>query len=81
MIKTELFFQLLVSLLANPSGLDGGRQLLTLVTAAVVRQPPARGQRRALSFPFVRVRQLMFCHVASASTSSAAIDRMIGICR
>ena len=25
-IETEFFFQLLVSLLANPSGLDGGRQ-------------------------------------------------------
>src|SRR6516162_1683583 len=30
--------------------------------------------KRALSFPFVPVRQLMSCHVASASRSSAAVD-------
>jgi hypothetical protein len=29
----------------------------------------------------VPVRQLMFCHLASASISSAAIDRMFGTCR
>jgi hypothetical protein len=34
-----------------------------------------------LSFPFVPVRQLMFCHVASANMSSAAIDRTSGTCR
>src|SRR5258708_36189568 len=30
--------------------------------------------KRALSFPLVPVRQLMFCHVASASMSSAAMN-------
>ena len=35
--------------------------------------------KHALSFPFVPVRQVMFCHLASASMSSAGIDRISGI--
>ena len=117
-IETEFFFQLLVSLLANPSRLDGGRQgaqvrlrrqvgeiifllsghpvfadepgllpgqmLLALVPIRCGGPSAMRTRmaaKRALSFPFVPVRQLMFCHVASASMSSAAIDRMSGTCR
>ena len=111
-IETEFFFQLLVSLLANPSRLDGGRQgaqvrlrrqvgeiVFLLSGHPVFAVSPASSPRRccwalslircggpsasvtriaakrALSFP-VPVRQLMFRHVASASMSSAAIDRM-----
>lgn len=37
--------------------------------------------RRALSFPFVPVRHLTFCHLASASMSSAVINRISGTCR
>src|SRR6478736_3102743 len=117
-IKTKFFFHLLVSLLANPSRLDGGRQgaqvglrrqvgeivfllsrhpvfadepgllpgqmLLALVPDSLwwsVCYAHTTAAKRALSFPFVPVRQLMFCHVASASMSSAAIDRMSGTCR
>ena len=117
-IETEFFFQLLVSLLANPSRLDSGRQgvqvrlcrqvgeivfflsrhpvfadepgLLPgqmLLPLSLIRcgGPSAMRTRtaakRALSFPFVPVRQLMLCHLASASMSSAAIDRMSGTCR
>src|SRR5262249_55496970 len=36
--------------------------------------------KRALSFPFVPVRQLMVRHLALASISSAGIDRMSGTC-
>src|SRR6187431_3220067 len=131
-IKTEFFFQLLVSLLANPARLNGGRQgaqvglrrqigeivfllsrhpvfadepglvpwqmLLTLVPDPLrwpVGDPHADCGRcggpsatrtrtaanRALSFPFVPMRQLMFFHVALASMSSAALDRMSGMGR
>src|SRR5262249_15442359 len=41
----------------------------------------ATAAKRALSFPFVPVRQLMVRHLASASMSSAAIARMLGTCR
>jgi len=37
--------------------------------------------KRALSFPFVPVRQLIVCHFTWASMSSAGIDRMSGTCR
>ena len=117
-VETQFFFQLLVSLLANPSRLDGGRQgaqvrlrwqvgeivfLLSrhpvfadepslvawqmLLTLSLIRcgGPSATRTRtaakRALSFPFVPVRQLMVCHWALASMSSAGIDRMSGTCR
>ena len=36
---------------------------------------------RALSFPLVPVRQLMVCHLAWASMSSAGMDRTSGTCR
>src|SRR5215831_7834338 len=36
---------------------------------------------RALSFPFVPLRQLMVRHLVLASISSAGIDRMSGTCR
>src|SRR5262245_19899983 len=113
-IETEFFFQLLVSLLANPSRLDGGRQcaqvglrrqvgeivflfsrhpvfadepclccwplsLIRCVGPSAMRVRTAA--KRALSFPFVPVRQLMVCHLALASTSSAATERMSGTCR
>ena len=111
-IETEFFFQLLVSLLANPSRLDGGRQgaqgpswptgwrdrISSLPTSCVRDRPassPGRccwplslircrgpycyahtdGGKTSLELSFQPVRQLMFCHVASASMSSAAIDR------
>src|SRR3954469_16219010 len=117
-IETEFFFQLLVSLLANPSRLDGGRQgaqvrlrrqvgeivfLLSEILCSPMSQASSPGRccwplslircggpsatrtrtaaKRALSLPFVPVRQLIFCHVASASMSSAATDRMSGMCR
>jgi hypothetical protein len=37
--------------------------------------------KRALSFPFVAVRQLMVDHAAPASMFSAAIDNTSGTCR
>src|SRR6188472_1948947 len=37
--------------------------------------------KRALSLPFVPVRQLTVCHLAPASMSSAGIDRISGTCR
>ena len=69
---------------ADEPGLVPRQMLLTLVLIrcggpSAVRTRTAA--KRALSFPFVPVRQLMFCHLASASISSAAIDRMFGTCR
>ena len=37
--------------------------------------------KRASSFPLVPFRQLRVCHLASASMSSAGIDRISGMCR
>src|ERR1700731_2741870 len=118
MIKAEFFFHLLVSLLAYPSRLDGGRQgaqigrrrqigevifflsrhpmfadepsflarqmLLTLVPDPLWCPSATRTRtaaNRALSLPFVPVRQLMVCHLAVATRSSAALDRILGTCR
>ena len=117
-IETEFFFQLLMSLLANPSCLDGCRQgaqvglrrqvgeivfflprrtvfadepslfpgemLLPLVPDPLrwsVGTRTRTAAKRALSFPLVPVRQLMVCHLAWASMSSAGIDRTSGTCR
>src|SRR5262249_37167555 len=117
-IETEFFFQLLVSLLANPSRLDDGRQgaqvhlrrqvgeiafLLSDILCSPINQASSPGRcccplslircggpsaprtrtaaNRALSFPFVPVRQLMARHLASASMVSAAIDRTSGMYR
>ena len=117
-IETEFFFQLLVSLLANPSRLDGGgqgsqagrsrqvgeivfllsrrpvfadkpglvsRQMLLTLVPDPLRGPSAvrtrTAAKRALSFPFVPVRQLTVRHLASASMASAAFDRISGTCR
>ena len=112
-IETEFFFQLLVSLLANPSRLDGGRQgaqvrlcrqvgeivfllsrhpvfaeepglfpwqmLLALVPDSLwwsVCYAHTDGGETSLELSLpCQCRQLMFCQVASASISSAAIDR------
>ena len=38
-------------------------------------------RKAGFELPFVPVRQLMFCHLASASISSVAIDRMFGTFR
>ena len=117
-IEAEFLFQLLVSLLANPSRLDGRRQgaqsglrrqigeivfllprhpmladepsllarqmLLTLVPDPLrwsVGDAHADSSETSLSFPFVPMRQQMFRHGASASMSSAAIDRTSGTAR
>ena len=102
-IETEFFFQLLVSLLANPSCLDGSRQgaqvrlcrqvgkIVSFFSPDILCSPMSQASspgrccwplslircggpsatrtrtaaKRALSFPFVPVRQLMFCHLAS----------------
>src|SRR5258708_38093674 len=37
--------------------------------------------KRASSRPLVPFRQLTFCHLALASVSSAALDRISGMCR
>jgi hypothetical protein len=58
-------------------------------SAAILhRLPPSLGargsgqrQKRALSLPFVPVRQLTVYHLAPASMSSAGIDRISGTCR
>src|SRR3954447_17156543 len=111
-IETEFFFQLLVSLLANPSRLDGGRQgaqvrlrrqvgeIVFLLSGHPVfadepgLPPPGRccwplslircggpsamrtrmAAKRALSFPFVPVRQLMFCHDRPACLRPLSIE-------
>src|SRR5258705_14011423 len=117
-IETEFFFQLLMSLLANPSCLDGCRQgaqvglrrqvgeiIFFLSRRTVFADEPSflpgrcccplslircggpsatrtrTAAKRALSFPLVPVRQLMVCHLAWASMSSAGIDRTSGTCR
>src|SRR6516164_8863592 len=69
---------------ADEPSLVSGQMLLALVLircggpSATLTRTAAK---RALSFPFVPVRQLMFRHLASASMSSAAIERMLGTCR
>ena len=117
-IETEFFFHLLVSLLANPSRLDGSRQgaqvsrrrqvgeivfplsrhpvfadepsrvpgqmLLALVPDPLRRSigdPHADRSKTSLELSFVPVRQLMVCHLALASMSSAGIDKRSGMCR
>ena len=45
-VKTELFFHLLVSLLANPSWLDGGRQGAQLTAQPSRRRVSSPGQQR-----------------------------------
>ena len=118
-IETEFLFQLLVSLLANPSRLDGGRQgaqvrlrrqvceivfllsrspvfadepslvpgqmLLALVPDPLrwsVGDSHANRSKTRLELSLgVPVRQLMVCHLAWASMSSAGIDRTSGTCR
>src|SRR5512133_393956 len=69
---------------ADEPGLVPRQMLLTLVPDPLrwsVGRAHTHSRKAALSFPFVPVRQLMFCHLASASISSAAIDRMFGTCR
>jgi hypothetical protein len=61
-----------------------GQMLLALVPDPLwwsVGDPHPDSGERALSFPFVPVRQLMVRHLALASISSAGIDRMSGTCR
>src|SRR5262245_46136877 len=74
-VKTEFFFHLLVSLLACCWPLS----LIRCGGPSATRTRAAA--KRALSFPFVPVRQLMVRHLALASISSAGIDRMSGTCR
>jgi hypothetical protein len=45
-VKTELFFHLLVSLLANPSWFDGGRQGAQLTAQPSSRRVSSPGQQR-----------------------------------
>jgi len=115
-IEAELFFHLLVGLLADPSRLDGGRQRAQVgaggqVAEVYCRSPDARcspmsqasspgrccwplspircggpsavrtrtAAKRTSSLPFVPVRQAMLRHLAPASMSSAATDRISGI--
>ena len=114
-VEAEFLFQLLMSLLTNPSRLDGGGQgaqvgrdwqicevvfLLAEARCSPISQASSPGRccwplslircggpsavrtrtaaNRALSLPFVPVRQLTVCHLASASMSSAGIDRISG---
>ena len=46
-----------------------------------VGDPHADCGKRALSLPFVPVRQLMVCHLAAVSMSSAGFDRTLGMYR
>ena len=51
----------------------------TATWAAATRTRTAA--KRAFSFPLVPVRQLMVCHLALVSMSSAGTERMSGMCR
>ena len=92
-IETELFFQLLMRLLANPSRFDDGSQSAQARFGRQVAEiilhrcggPSATRTRtaakRAFNAPLVPCRQLTDRHLAAASISSADLDRVSGICR
>ncbi len=68
----------------NKPNLLAGQMLPPLVPDPLncsVRDPQRALAKRALSFPFVPVRQLMVCHLASASMTSAGNDGTSGTCR
>ena len=69
---------------ADKPGFVARQMLLALILIrcggpSAVRMRTAAKQ--AFSLPFVPVRQLTICHLASASMSSAAIDRISGMCK